>query len=122
MALKRVPNPEQVPEQERVRRDDIMGRLCIFTLKAYNPAHIGQYGTGPRAVADVFDVADQRVGRGLYLHGNAGRQLGEALQPGEEALGRLVKGTMPDGRTFVGIDFAEEESEFAAAEAARASA
>jgi hypothetical protein len=121
MAIKRVPNPEPVSEDERTTREEMMGRLAVWTLRQYDTQFVGDYGTGPRAIVDVWDVEEAHQYRGLWLHGNAGRNVGEALKPGEEGLGRLISGTSKaTGRAFVGMEWAEDEGDFAAAEASRA--
>jgi hypothetical protein len=108
---------------DHVSKEDLQDRLVVVTIKQYDDAHVGQYGTTAKAVADVIDIEgeDTVVHPSMWFFSNLAKQLGRGLSEGETGVGRIVTGPTKTGTgQWWGFAFSEDEAEYEKAEKALA--
>jgi len=116
--LKRVANRTS-DSLGRVDKEDLLGKLAVYTLRSYDPERKGNYGVNPFATVDVLVVETGQVVQDWWAFSNLAKQFGEGLEIGESSPGRITSGPTKSGNgQWWGIDWAEDDADFEAAERA----
>lgn len=104
-----------------LRKGDLLGALCVFKVLEYEPQAMTKYGSSAAVRCEVTVVDGPHAGRvepGFFAAGNLARQIGDALDVGTMAPGRVRQGGSPTGRTWWGVEWAVAEEDLARAERA----
>ena len=106
---------------DKPRKDDLVGSLVAITMRDYDGECVTKYGKQAMAEFDLVVVDGDRAGyveEARREFGNLAQQIGDGLEPGDMGVGRYISGEGNQGRKWFGIEWAEDEGDFAAAEAA----
>lgn len=104
---------------DELGKDDILDQLAVFEVIDYDPETNTKYGTSPTITCQVTVIDGDHAGRvepDFYAAGNLARQIGEALDAGQMAPGRIIKGTSANGRSWYGINWTSDSSDLRRAE------
>lgn len=110
-------------DPDRPTKESLVGSLVAITAVGYDANFPTSYGDQPMAEFDLLVVDGKFAGyveESRREFGNLAKQIGTALQRGEMALGRIESGTGARGRVWYGVRWAEDPSDFAAADRAMA--
>lgn len=106
---------------EKPRKEDLVGALLVVTMRQYDPACATKYGDQAMAEFDLLVVNGNRAGyveKERREFGNLAMQIGRGLQPGDRGVGRYISGEGNQGRRWFGMEWSEDDADYAAAEAA----
>ena len=106
---------------DELGKDDLLDALIVVKVKEYNPDTETKYGRTATLIAHVTVVDGAHAGEvepRFYAAGNLARQIGDALDEGAMAPGRIRKGDSANGRQWYGIEWCSDPEDLAAAEAA----
>lgn len=121
MAIKFATPKKSESDTDGIDKSDLVGALIAFTLREYDDKLPTVHGDTTAAFVDLVVVDGKLAGttqERWAAFGNLGKQIGEALDEGDIAVGRITSGKSASGRSWFGIDYAEEPADFAAAEKA----
>lgn len=116
-----VPRPGNKDYDDQLGKDDLVDALIVVNVLDYDPEKPTRYGLTPTLKARVVVVDGQHKGTvepEFFAAGNLARQIGEALDVGGTCPGRIRKGKSSNGREWYGIEWALDEQDQTAAEAA----
>lgn len=101
---------------DRLTKEGMLDRTWLVTLHEYTPDYEGQYGPSPRAIVDLREVDGDGEATRHWLWATAAKQVGEALEPGEVAVGKFVTMTSKGGREYSGWSWVSDPLVLAKAE------
>jgi len=115
------PRTQSAGQGEELTKEDLLGALIVISVDDFNPQTATKYGTSATLLATVTVVDGPHAGTvepRFYCAGNLARQIGNGLDVGQMAPGRIVQGQSSGGREWFGIEWATAEQDLQAAEAA----
>ena len=113
--------PKVAEHGDELGKDDLLDTLAVFQVTEYDPEASTKYGTTATVICHTTVCEGELAGtveERFFAAGNLAKQIGEALDVGDMAPGRIVKGTSANGRSWYGITWATEEADLKAAEEA----
>jgi hypothetical protein len=115
------PRTQTAGSGEELTKEDLLGALIIISVDDFNPQTATKFGTSATLLATVTVVDGPLAGTvepRFYCAGNLARQIGNGLDVGQMAPGRIVKGLSAGGREWFGVEWATTVQDLEAAEAA----
>lgn len=113
--------PRTPERSDGFTKEDLLNELIVVQVDDYDPKTPTKYGTSATLLATVTVVTGELAGvvePRFYCAGNLARQIGEALDVGAMAPGRIIKGQSATGRDWFGIEWATDPGDLKAAETA----
>jgi hypothetical protein len=113
--------PRTPQQSDGFTKEDLLNELIVVQVDDYDPKTPTKYGTSATLLGTVTVVTGELAGvvePRFYCAGNLARQIGEALDVGSMAPGRIIKGQSASGRDWFGIEWATEQGDLKSAEEA----
>jgi hypothetical protein len=113
--------PRTPQQSDGFTKEDLLNELIVVQVDDYDPKTPTKYGTSATLLGTVTVVTGELAGvvePRFYCAGNLARQIGDALDVGTMAPGRIVKGQSANGRDWFGIEWTADAKDVAAAEKA----
>jgi hypothetical protein len=113
--------PRTPQQSDGFTKEDLLNELIVIQVDDYDPNTPTKYGPSATLLGTVTVVTGELAGvvePRFYCAGNLARQIGEALDVGSMAPGRIIKGQSANGRDWFGIEWATERGDLEAAEKA----